>query len=260
MTEKRDRRLTQIGIDRLVRLKWLEKTASLCLAGNDAQSIAAILRSDLREHFQTDESVVRGSIDKSITVLLKVWVKAPADLGLLQSEGVDLLRRLPQKDRIAVHWGMVMAVYPFWASVAAQVGRLLRLQGSVGAMHVQRRLREQCGERETVSRRVRYVLRSFVDWGVLSEAKGQGTYGDGPPLPVDDPPLTAWLIEASLHARASAAAPLKDLIDSPSLFPFRLKQVHADSLLRICPQIDLLRHGLDDEMVMLRRQSGKPTC
>ena len=64
MTASKDRRLTQIGIDRLVRLKWLEKTASLCLADNDAESIAAILKTDLRDHFQTDESVVRGSIDK----------------------------------------------------------------------------------------------------------------------------------------------------------------------------------------------------
>jgi hypothetical protein len=257
MTAKRDRRLTQIGIDRLVRLKWLEKTASLYLADNDAESIAGILKTDLREHFQTEEFTVRGSIDKAITVLLKVWVRVPSELKPLQSGGFDLLKRLPRKDHVAVHWGMIMAVYPFWASVAVQVGRLLKLQGSVAAAHVQRRIREQYGERETVSRRVRYVLRSYVDWGVLNETEANGVYSAGLSLPVEDPRLIAWLVEASLNARPGASAPLRDLIDGPDIFPFRVKPMHADSLLKTCPRIDLLRHGLDDELVMLRPQPMK---
>jgi hypothetical protein len=254
MTAARDRRLKQIGIDRLVRLAWLEKTASLCLAGNDADSIAAILKADLRDYFRTDESVVRGSIGKVITVLLKVWVKVPAELRPLRNDGLDLLKLLPRRDQAAVHWGMIMAVYPFWASVAAQVGRLLRLQDSVAAAHVQRRVREQYGERETVSRRVRYVLRSYRDWGMLSEAGAKGVYSAAASLPVDDPRLIAWLVEASLHARPSATAPLKDVIEGPSLFPFRLTPMHAENLLATCSRMDLVRHGLDDELVMLHRR------
>jgi hypothetical protein len=44
---------------------------------------------------------------------------------------------------------------------------------------VQRRVREQYGERETVSRRVHYVLRSFVDWGGLKETAEKGVYENG---------------------------------------------------------------------------------
>ncbi len=257
MTASRDRRFTQIGIDRLVRLMWLDKTASLCLADNDAEAIGAILKTDLKDHFQTEESTVRGSIDKSITVLLKVWVRVPSELQPLRSGGLDLLKRLPRRDHVAVHWGMIMAVYPFWASVASQVGRLLRLQGSVAAAHVQRRVREQYGERETVSRRVRYVLRSYVDWGLLNETEAKGGYSAGLSLSVEDLRLIAWLVEASLHARHGATALLKDLTDSPSLFPFRLKPIHAEKLLVTCPRIDLLRHGFNEELVVLRQQPMK---
>jgi hypothetical protein len=95
-----------------------------------------------------------------------------------------------------------------------------------------------------------------VDWGVLSGTKVNGVYDASVPLPVDDPRLVAWLIEASLHSSAARAAPLRDLIDSPSLFPFRLNPIHADALLAICPRVDLLRHGLDDELVMLRPQAA----
>ena len=253
MTTQRDRRHSQIGVDRLIHLSWLERTAAFVLAGNDDAAIKAILQTDLKDSFRSDNANVRGSIDKSITILLRVWSRTPADLTPLRDVGLELLQRLPQGQHIAVHWGMMMAVYPFWARVAVQVGRLLRLQGSAAAAQVQRRIREQYGERETVSRRTRYVLRSYVEWGVLAETGEQGIYRAGPPLGLDDPQLAAWLIEASLRASGNDSAPLKELADGPSLFPFRKQSTRAASLLSASLTLDILRHGLDDELVMLRR-------
>jgi hypothetical protein len=76
-------------------------------------------------------------------------------------------------------------------------------------------------------------------------------------LAIDDTLLGAWLIEASLHARSNGSAPLKDLLDSPGLFPFRLKPMSADSLMAASSKIDIVRHGLDDDLVMLRKQPAK---
>lgn len=246
-------RFTQVGLDRLVRLAWLEKTSVLVLAGNDAKETKSILQEDLGGSFRSTRPDVRGSLDKTITILTKVWLNVPADLQSLRVDGLELLKSLPQQYHLAVHWGMLMAVYPFWSSVATQVGRLLRLQGSAAAAHVQRRVREQYGERETVSRRVRYALRSYLDWGVLQETGAKGVYGAGPSLAIDDPRLITWLVEASLHTRSTGSAPLKDVIDSPSLFPFHLKPIHAESLLSFSSNLEILRHGLDDHLVILRK-------
>lgn len=246
-------RANQIGLDRVVRLKWLDQTATMVLAGNDIASIKLALQEDLKDSFRSVDTTVRGSIDKTITILTKVWLKPPSVLEPLRLEGLDLLTNLPRANRMAVHWGMVMAVYPFWANAAAQVGRLLRLQGSASAAHVQRRLREQYGERETVSRRARYVLRSYLDWGVLREAGAAGNYNACPLLAIDDSRLIAWLVEASLHARSNGPASLKDLLGSPNLFPFSLKLFAPDQLGITSSRLDFLRHNLDGELVMLRR-------
>ncbi len=243
-------RFMQIGLDRLIRLDWLERTASLALAGNDANSIKAILREDLKGTFRSERSDVRGSIDKTITILLRTWLIPPSPF---REEGLELLKRFPRREHFVIHWGMVMATYPFWSGVAIQVGRLLRLQGTAAAAHVQRRIREQYGERETVSRRTRYVLRSFLDWGVIQETGAKGVYSAEATLAIDDSRLIAWLVEASLYARANGSAPLKDLIDSPSLFPFRIKLIQAESVRAASPRLDILRHGLDDDLVMLRK-------
>lgn len=252
-------RINQIGLDRAVRLKWLDQTATMVLAGNDIASIKLALQDDLKDSFRSVDTTVRGSLDKTITILTKIWLKPPAVLEQLRLEGLDLLTTLSRADRLAVHWGMVMAVYPFWASVAAQVGRLFRLQGSASAVHVQRRLREQYGERETVSRRARYVLRSYVDWGVLREAGAMGLYNACPSLAIDDSRLIAWLVEASLHARSNGAAPLTELIESPSLFPFRVKRIAADHLRAMSSHLDFVRHDLDSDLVMLRRRPNTET-
>ncbi len=255
MSSRPNRRYNQIGLDRLVRLKWLERTAYLFLAGNEAPAVKTALQEDLQGAFRSNNTKIRGSLDKTITILMKIWVRPPRDLYLLQREGLKLLSHMPREDHIAVHWGMAMAVYPFWGTVAAHVGRLLRLQGTAAASQVQRRVREQYGERETVSRRVRYVLRSFVDWGVLKETSEKGIYTAGLSLAVDHVELIAWLAEAFLHAHPNGSVALRTVLDSTSLFPFRLSPISADHLVAVSGRLDVLRHGLDQDLIMLRTES-----
>jgi hypothetical protein len=250
-------RFAQIGLDRLVRLVWLEKISSLVLAGNEARGIKTILQDDLLASFRSGRTDVRGSLDKTITILMKVWLAVPIELELLRVGGLELLQRVPRRDHLVIHWGMVMAVYPFWSAVATQVGRLLKLQGSAAATHVQRRVREQYGDRETVSRRARYVMRSYLDWGVIHETGSKGIYTVGTTQVIDDSRLIAWLAEASLHSRANGAAPLKEIIDSPSFFPFRIKPIAAGSLVTASSRLDILRHGFDNDLIMLEKPPTK---
>jgi len=151
---------------------------------------------------------------------------------------------------------MVTAAYPFWGSVASHTGRLLKLQGRAAASQVQRRLREQYGERETVSRAARRVLRSFIDWGVLQDTPSKGVYGVGATLAIEDPRLVAWLTEAALHTRPNGSAPLKELLNGPSSFPFRIKPIRAETLGHLSPRLEVFRHGLDEDLVMLRKPTG----
>lgn len=251
------RRIDQIGFSQRVRLEWLEQTANLVLAGNDKAAINEALQELLKDKVSVGGQAERGNREKIITILLKTWLTVPSELESLRVEGLELLKRVPQRDHLAIHWGMVMAVYPFWSGVATQTGRLLRLQGSAAAAQVQRRVREQYGERETVSRAARRVLRSYLDWGVLQETSAKGIYSAGVTLAVDDSRLIAWLAEASLHARANGSAPLKDLIDSPSFFPFRLAHISAEHVASLSPRLNILRHGLDDDLAMLREDHRK---
>jgi len=245
-------RKNQVGFSQRTRLEWFERTANLVLAGNDKAAINDALQDLLNDKVSIGGEATRGNREKIITILMKVWLTVPAELEPLRVDGLELLRRLPLRDHMAVHWGMIMAVYPFWFNVAIQVGRLLSLQGSAAAAHVQRRVREQYGERQTVSRAARRVLSTYRDWGVLSNSDTAGVYTAGSSLAIDDAQLIAWLVEACLHARFDRRAPLEELVGSPGLFPFRIAPVSVESLVAASSRLGVLRHGLDQNLAMLR--------
>lgn len=246
-------RRQQIGFSQRIRLEWLEQTARLVLAGNEQATINAGLQELLKDKVSIGGTAERGNREKIITILLKVWLTAPTELDGLRLDGLELLKQLSSQDRMAVHWGMVMAVYPFWASVASQVGRLLKLQVSAAAAHIQRRMREQYGERETVSRAARRVLRSYLDWGVLRATKMKGVYQQGLSLPLHDRKLLAWLAEAFLYSRSNGSASTREIIEHPSLFPFKITPVTGESLIAVSNRLELHHHGLNNDVIFLKK-------
>ena len=252
-------RRDQVGFSQRIQLDWLDYTANLVLAGNSKAEIVAALSERLKEKLSVGSEPERGNRDKAITILTKVWVAVPRDLQALRDEGLDHLRARSPSERMLVHWCMCMAVYPFFGTVADAVGRLLRLQGTAGAAQVQRRLRERFGERETVARAARRILRAYIDWEVLLETDEKGLYRATAKRPIDDPPLALWAIKAILFATDDAPRPAPTLLRGPHLFPFDLPLPPLRKL-EACEGLEISRHGIDQEVLIAlsKLESGKP--
>ena len=97
-------------------------------------------------------------------------IKQFRDVALVHANKISVKERMP------LHWAMISAAYPFWAGVAKHVGRLLNLQDQITKKQIIQRLKEQYGDRQTISRYARYVIRSFVAWGVLNDTHAKGVY------------------------------------------------------------------------------------
>jgi hypothetical protein len=250
-----NRRQQMIGYNRTVKLKWLDETLDLYLAGISDAEIYQSLRDRLRDEMSVGREPKRGSREKTITLLLKTWVRVPRALLATRDEALSLVRNVRRVDRLPFHWGMTMAAYPFWRVVADVTGRLFRLQGAIAPLQVQRRAKELLGEREVVARSTRYVLRAFADWGVIDDSRKKSEYSPVPAVPITDPRVAVWLLEAALLSMPDASVDFNSLINGPSLFPFQIGRIHPEQLTK-SGRLDVVRHSLDGVLIRVKPASG----
>jgi hypothetical protein len=163
-----------IGFDRDVRLDWLDAIAGRLAAG-DSPTVAKEVAWNLLEGVVAGAKP-RGARDKTLTILARVWANPPAAAVSLRDGALKLLTQASAEERLAIHWAMVCAAYPFFLDVAGLVGKSLSLNGEVALSGLTRRLVEIWGDRSTLRRTARHVVRSMVQWGALQDTEKAGLY------------------------------------------------------------------------------------
>ena len=231
----------------------MEYSARLAREGAPSAEVQEALLAHLSLNLAGDVRGKRGSREKATTVLMRTWITPPSDLAGLRNDCLGLMNATPDSSiRVAIHWAMLGAVYPFWLAVAASTGRLLRLQETVTASQVRRRLSETYGDRELVARATRTVLRSYVDWGVLDGVDTKGAYMAAKSIELEDHRLVALLAEALLCSGASGTMSVQDLFTHPALFPFRLGQINHRAFVATPSRLHVYETG-GDEVIGLNR-------
>ena len=91
---------------------------------------------------------------------------------------------------------------------------------------------------------------------MLKETQEKGIYQATATLSVNDTELAQWLIEASLIASGSASSTLKGITKNPALFPFATESISIKGL-ESHGRLELLRQGLDEDVIMLRGAGAK---
>lgn len=252
MTNRHD----SLGVKQVIRLEWMEKAVNLSMSGMDPQGI----RTELHEYLagrKGDGSIgERSKLTRSqaVVVLMNIWGKPNPeiiafikDLKLhIQSNGLDIA------EKKALYWAAICAAYPFWFNVARQVGRLLNLQDQITKQQIARRLKEQYGDRQTVSRITRYVIRSFVAWNVLKDTAQKGCYERGNMLSVHDQCTANLLLEGALYTSPEGKSSINDLYSNPGFFIFDFPSITGEMIAQINPRIEVMRFGVDEEILKLK--------
>ncbi len=246
------KRHEKIGIKQVIRLEWMDHVLNMLLAGMEPEAIRTELKDYLADKKQSGGTGERGEKTYLMAIgPLSAWFDPEPELVDFRDHALMLASKLQQKEWLPLHWAILSAAYPFWFNVAKQTGRLLNLQEMITRDQIFNRLKEQYGDRETVSRNARYTVRSFVAWGVLKDTKSKGSYEKSDGLTIQDRDLAILLLEAALHAMPEGKGALGLLINSPAFFPFQLPMLTGDLIAKSASGIDVVRHGLDDELLKL---------
>jgi hypothetical protein len=246
-----------IGIKQAIRVEWMEKTVNLILAGLEANAI----RQELHEFFaglQVTEGSERSKNTRTFLVnnLMRVWVDPERELIAFRDAAIESLRRR-SSNALPIHWAMISAAYPFWFNVARQTGRLLSLQDQVTQLQIINRMKEQYGDRQTISRYAKYVIRSFVAWGVLTDTGSKGCYAKSPKIQIDQVDRAALVYESVLLAEQVPKIAISLVQSNPALFPFAIQPMTGVRFSQLSKRVDVSRYGLDDELLVLVAEKGE---
>ena len=243
----------KIGIKHVIRPEWMDKIVDMMLAGMSSSEIRKDLDEFLSDKKQSGGTGERGkeAYKKAVTNLMLTWCTPEKDIIPFRDAVLALAKKAPVSERLPLHWAMISAVYPFWFGVANQIGRLLNLQDQITKKQIIQRLKEEYGDRETISRFARYVIRSFVAWGILEDAAIRGNYIQVKKIPTS-PQQVVILIESILFSSPESPIAFKKAIESSSLFPFQISHISANYMQKNCPRIAVNQFSPGEEMINLK--------
>jgi hypothetical protein len=230
-----------IGFDRRIRLEWLDAVAVRSTTGATPAELSKFGHRLLHREYPRPETRKR-----TLTVLFHVWLRVPAKAAHLRETATHLFADASPPHRLAIHWGLSAATYPFFRDLADCMGRLLALQNDAALSQIQRRMAERWGDRSTARRAVRRIIRSWVDWGVLNDSTRPGVYTARHPLMIDGP-LACWMVEAMLIGSDRPLEAVSKLKRHPVLFPFELLTSVHD--LRRSPALSIHRDDFHESIV-----------
>jgi hypothetical protein len=245
----------KLGIKQTIQKHWMDNVVKMMLAGLTEKEIRDELDEFLATQKQSGGTGGRGKKTYGMaTSILASWFAPDKELIPFRDHALALIRHENTENWLPYHWAVISASYPFWFNVAKQTGRLFNLQDQITQAQVFSRLKEQYGDRETVARNARYAIRSFVAWGVLEDSKVKGCYEQSKPMGITEPNLAILLYEGALYADKEGKATLGLLKNNPAFFPFQLPALTGGYITQQSNSIDVVRYGLDDELLKLKQR------
>jgi len=181
-----------IGFDRYVPRHWLDAALAVAAGEVDRSAVVSLL---------ANEIVGVEARSKTMIILNRLWLTPHPTLMSFAAAGVAIYQAKPVINTLPLHWGMALASHPFFATVAETIGKLLRLHGEFTSMQINRRLKEQLGDRASILRATEAVLQTLVEWGAIREADSRKrTFLAGKAITITSTVVSIWMLESCLRA------------------------------------------------------------
>lgn len=149
--------------DRELKPEWIDHALEQSLQASDEETLSQTLRAYLREQITSPTS-----LRKVISQLQQaVGFRSPLSREQLQAY-YDEMSGLAPDQRLAIRFRLLVESTPFVAEVVQAI-RKLQVVGAkeVSASQLYERIIAKYGDRGTIPRRVRYVLRTLENIGYL---------------------------------------------------------------------------------------------
>ena len=216
-------------LDRALNLDLLDVALRVATKHAGAADARQLLTVALRDFVTPQEAE-----NKTRKVLTRVWVVPPRNAQAMIRWGADHQHEFP--DRRALHFGALLATFPFFGSIAAAVGRQIHVDGVADRKSLRAYARSTFGDREFIDAGASKSLATMRNLGVLDGPR-DGPYRVGCRLHVPRS-FSSWFLHAlALTRRAesvrvgelSRAFELTALDVEPAALPYPMLDLHAEN-------------------------------
>jgi hypothetical protein len=201
-------------LDRPLEPAWLDEAFKVGREAEDLQDARRRL-----EWMLAGTELRREGRAKTITALVRTWVDPPASSASLvlwarESVTADTCSR-------DIHFGALLAAYPFFGDVCSGVGRSLGLEEQVATTDLRGKMIAIWGDRKTVHVSVRFAVKTLRAFGLLTGEAGTSMSRRGERLAVSTH-AARWIVHALLLCRGAEAIDERDVRAAPELFGLEL--------------------------------------
>jgi hypothetical protein len=205
-------------LDRALNIALLDVALRVATEHGDAADARQLLSVALRDFVTPQEAE-----NKTRKILTHVWVAPPAPAREMIRWAID--HQNDFADRRALHYGALLATFPFVGSIAAAVGRQLHLDGMVDPRAVKGFARENFGEREFIDAGALKTVATMRNLQLLEGPRG-GPYvlGAQPTAPRD---ASGWFLHALVLTRQAESTDVEGVLRAYELATLKLEPVSS---------------------------------
>lgn len=214
LTETKQKYL--VGFDRFIDLEWSELALDLATQQSMRKQDKVLELKTYLSNFIDGNDAIR----KTANVLTRLWFDTNMVSSELREEALQIHKKGNESEKVVLHWGMSLAVFPLFKDTAIQVGRLCSIQGSFHRNEIHARLLENYGNIGTLPRSVDRILQSMENWKTLEKTNTR-VYAKNC-IRITNSEIEQWLIEVAINSSTHRRILFNDLFRLPELFPYKL--------------------------------------
>ena len=234
-----------IGFDRYVEKAWMDRAAQVA-----AEGISISEANESLDEFLLPSISGETRRRKTKNILTATWLKAAVGEEAFKKEAVNLFANANNSERLAVHYGICIATYPFFLSLGKILGRLFKLQDEITNTEFQRRVIESNGDTDSIKRAAARYLQSLLEWGVIASS-GKGVIYPSTKIQLSNAELITWLYGSVLCSSDRERLSVDDMTSDPVWFPFEIP--HGYFNVSNSKLIEIVHQGVGETLVALKK-------
>ncbi len=205
-----------VGLSRKITLKWLNKAHEFFSEDLTEEEFKTQMNDYLS--FEIDSPTV---LRKTREILMRVWFyEDDYCLSLIRRNADDLLKRFPEYD-IAIHWCMLLSVYPVYSDICRLIGRISDFTDIVTLSQLKQKMFDEWGERSTLHYSTDKIIATMKELDAISSEE-RGEYMIKKHI-IARSEIALFMVMVAMKVDGNSYYSFSELHNFDLLFPFEYK-------------------------------------